>query len=163
MMGSAAIAWSSKKQSSVSLSTMEAKFLVLANTTKEILSIRQFLDELGIKYNKSVASPIFCDNQAAIEAIHNPMHKTRAKHIDIAYNFIRNEIHEQKISITFIPTCDNLADSLTKPLNYNQHWFLNNSILGIYSKHHSYALGNHFPHALLEEDRKHFLASLPSD
>jgi hypothetical protein len=163
MMGGAAIAWSSKKQSSVSLSTMEAEFLALVNTAKEILLIWQFLDKLGIKYNKPITSPIFCDNQAAIEAIHNPTHKTHAKHMDIAYNFIRDKIHEQKISVTFIPTRDNLANSLTKLLNYNQHWYLNNSILGIHAKHHSYVLGNHFLHTLLEEDCKRFLALLPID
>jgi hypothetical protein len=93
---------------------------------------------------------------------HNPTHKTRAKHIDIAYNFIRDEIHEKKISVSFVPTCDNLADAFTKPLNYNQHWYLANSFLGIYELHHANALGDSFPHALLAQDLNGHAASLPN-
>ncbi|KAF8693981.1 Reverse transcriptase (RNA-dependent DNA polymerase), partial [Rhizoctonia solani] len=161
MMGGAAISWTSKRQSSVSLSTMEAEFIALCNTAKEIISIRQFLDDLGISHDTPVASPIFCDNQAAIEAVHNPTHKTRAKHIDIAYNFIRDEIQQNKITVSFIPTRDNLADALTKPLSYNQHWYLANSFLGIYERHHSNILGDYFPRALYALDQRELVASLP--
>ncbi|KAB5589019.1 Copia protein [Ceratobasidium theobromae] len=131
IMGGAAVSWASKRQTSVSLSTMEAEFIALCNTAKDIISIRQFLNELGIRYETPVASPIFCDNQAVIEAVHNPTHKTRAKHIDIAYNFIHNEIYNQKVSVSFIPTRDNLADALTKPLAPMQHYYLTDSFLGI--------------------------------
>lgn len=85
----------------VSLPTMEAEFITLCNNAKEVIAIRQFLDELGTEYNTPVASRIFCNNQTAIEAVHNPTHKTRAKHIDISYNFIRSEIYNQKVSVSF--------------------------------------------------------------
>jgi hypothetical protein len=68
MMGGAAVTWTSKKQTSVSLSTMEAEFIALCHTVKEILSIWQFLDDLGISHESSIPSPIFCNNQAVIEA-----------------------------------------------------------------------------------------------
>lgn len=77
IMGGAAVSWSLKRQNSVSLSTMEAKFIAACTTVKEILSIQQFLDNLGVTYNSNTATPILCDNQAAIKAIHNPTHKTR--------------------------------------------------------------------------------------
>ncbi|KAB5594576.1 hypothetical protein CTheo_2059 [Ceratobasidium theobromae] len=93
------------------------------------MSIRQFLDDLGVAYESGVPSPILCDNQAAIESVHNPTHKTRAKHIDIAFNFIRDEIHEGTISVSYVPTNDNLADVLTKPLNTIKHHRLGGSIL----------------------------------
>ncbi|KAF8715625.1 Reverse transcriptase (RNA-dependent DNA polymerase), partial [Rhizoctonia solani] len=161
MMGGAAISWVSKRQPSVSLSTMEAEFIALCTTAKEIISVRQFLDDLGISHDTPTTSPIFCDNQAAIEAVHNPTHKTRAKHIDIAYNFIRDKIHQMKITVSFIPTRDNLADPFTKPLNYNQHWYLANSFLGIPSLHHANAFGNSFPRTLYALDQHELVASLP--
>ncbi|KAJ1304120.1 hypothetical protein OPQ81_008522 [Rhizoctonia solani] len=105
--------------------------------------------------------PIFCDNQAAIKAVHNPTHKTRTKHIDIAFNFIRDEIHEGRLSVSFIPMKDNLADILTKPLNYNQHWYLSNSLLGIHERHHANALGVSFPRTLLAINQDAFVESLP--
>ncbi|KAJ1299862.1 hypothetical protein OPQ81_002656 [Rhizoctonia solani] len=161
MMGGAAISWTSKRLPTVSLSTMEAEFYAVCNTAKEILSIRQFLDDLGITQDTPAASPIFCDNQAAIEAAHNPTHKTRAKHIDIAYNFIRDEIQQDRITVSFIPTRDNLADALTKPLSYNQHWFLANSFLGIHERHHSNVLGDHLPRVSYALDQRQFVSSLP--
>ncbi|CCO37227.1 Copia protein AltName: Full=Gag-int-pol protein [Rhizoctonia solani AG-1 IB] len=140
---------------------MEAEFIATCTTVKEVLSIRQFLDDLGVTYNSNTATPILCDNQAAIEAIHNPTHKTRAKHIDIAYNFICDEVQNGHIAVSFIPTCKNLADALTKPLNYNQHWYLSNSFLAIHKQHHSNILGNFFPRALLALDQSEYASSLP--
>ncbi|KAB5587973.1 Copia protein [Ceratobasidium theobromae] len=104
------------KSTSVSLSTMEAEFVALCNTAKEVMSIRQFLDDLGIAYKSSVPSPILCDNQAAIESVHNPMHKTRAKHINIAFNFIHDEIHEGTIFVPYVPTNDNLRQEIRQIL-----------------------------------------------
>ncbi|KAJ1304202.1 hypothetical protein OPQ81_008602 [Rhizoctonia solani] len=161
MMGGAAISWTSKRQPTVSLSTMEAEFYAVCNMAKEILSIRQFLDDLGITQDTPAASPIFCDNQAAIEAVHNPTHKTLAKHIDIAYKFIRDEIQQDRITVSFIPTRDNLADAPTKPLSYNQHWFLANSFLGIHERHRSNVLGDHFPRVSYALDQRQFVSSLP--
>ncbi|KAJ1299865.1 hypothetical protein OPQ81_002659 [Rhizoctonia solani] len=132
---------------------MEAEFTAVCHTAKEVLTIQQFLDDLGITYNSNVPTPILCDNQAAIKALHNPTHKTRAKHIDISYNFIRDEIKEGRLSVSFIPTCDNLADAFTKPLNYNQHWYFANSFLGIHERHHSNVLGDFFPRALFALDQ----------
>ncbi|KAB5587551.1 Copia protein [Ceratobasidium theobromae] len=129
LMAGAAVAWSSKRQTSISLSTMEAEFVALCNTAKEVMSIRQFLDDLGIAYESGVPSPILCNNQATIESVHNPTHKTRAKHINIAFNFICNEIHKGTISVSYMPTNDNLADMLTKPLNTIKHHRLGGSIL----------------------------------
>ncbi|KAJ1300847.1 hypothetical protein OPQ81_002487 [Rhizoctonia solani] len=160
IMGGAAIAWSSKRQNTVSLLTMEAEFTAVCHTAKEVLAIRQFLDDLGITYDSNVPTPILCDNQAAIEALHNPTHKTRAKHIDISYNFIRDEIEEGSLSVSFIPTRDNLADAFTKPLNYNQHWYLANSFLGIHERHHSNILGDFFPCALFALDQREHVMSL---
>ncbi|KAJ1299493.1 hypothetical protein OPQ81_003805 [Rhizoctonia solani] len=144
IMGGAAVAWSLKRQNTVSLSTMEAKFTAVCHTAKEVLVIRQFLNDLGIMYDSNVPTPILCDNQAAIKALHNPTHKTHAKHINISYNFIRDEIKEGRLSVSFILTCDNLTDAFMKLLNYNQHWYLANSFLSIHEHHHSNILGDFF-------------------
>ncbi|KAB5588690.1 Copia protein [Ceratobasidium theobromae] len=129
LMAGTAVAWSSKCQTSVSLSMMEAEFVALCNTAKEVMSIHQFLDDLGVAYESGIPSPILCDNQAAIESVHNPTHKTCAKHINIAFNFIHDEIHKGTISISYVPTNDNLTNMLTKPLNTIKHHRLGGSIL----------------------------------
>ncbi|QRV83053.1 Copia protein [Ceratobasidium sp. AG-Ba] len=160
ILSGAAVAWLSKRQSSVALSTMEAETIACHHTAKELLAIRQFLDDIGIKYSSAVASPILCDNQAAIDSAHNPTNKMRTKHIDTPYNFVRDEIHKQTITVSFIPSKENLADAFTKPLNYNQHWYLTNSFLGIHEPRHADALGKSFPHALLAQDLESSAKSL---
>ena len=44
------------------------------------------------------------------------MHHGRTKHIEIRYHFIREKVTEGKIKLEFVPTKDEAADGLTKPL-----------------------------------------------
>jgi hypothetical protein len=60
--------------------------------------------------------PIKSDNQAAIRLLQHPMASEKSKHIDIIYHFARERVARQEVSITYIPTADMIADSLTKPL-----------------------------------------------
>ena len=65
-----AVSWSSKKQSSVALSTAEAEYIALASTAQEAVWLRQLTTELGSSSTK--ATTIFEDNQAAISMSKNP-------------------------------------------------------------------------------------------
>ena len=49
MMGSAAISWSSKKQSTVTLSTTEAEFVAPTTCACQAISLRNILEELLFK------------------------------------------------------------------------------------------------------------------
>ncbi|QRW09844.1 Copia protein [Ceratobasidium sp. AG-Ba] len=160
ILAGAAVCWLSKRQNSVALSTMEAETVGCHHTARELIAIRQFLDDIGIKYPSAVPSPILCDNQAAIESAHNPTNKPRTKHIDVPYNFVRDEVNKKTITVSFIPSKENLADAFTKALNYNQHWYLANSFLGIHERRHADAFGQSFPHALLAQDLESSFVSL---
>ena len=46
----------------------------------------------------------------------NPQLHDRSKHIDICYHYIRDLEEQGKISVSYIPTGDMIADGLTKPL-----------------------------------------------
>ena len=58
-----------------------------------------------------------CDNQGTIALAKNPIKQQRTKHVDIKYHFIRDEILKGAVSMSYIPTEDNLADIFTKPLS----------------------------------------------
>ena len=60
-----AISWSSKKQTSVALSTMEAEFVALSHATKDAIWLRTLLTDLGFPPSGPIR--ILCDNQAAID------------------------------------------------------------------------------------------------
>src|SRR5579859_7496838 len=72
-----AVTYSSKKQGSVALSTMESEYMALLHTLKEQIWLLRFLSELG--YDISNQNIIYCDNQSAITLAHNPEHHARTK------------------------------------------------------------------------------------
>lgn len=59
---------------------------------------------------------IFADSQAAIRVAYAAENHKLAKHIDISYHFLRQRVRLGYVRMTYINTCDNLADYLTKPL-----------------------------------------------
>lgn len=63
------VSWRSTKQTSVVLSTIEAKYAALAKVSKEVTYIKRHLLHMG-NYAK-VLIIIFCDNQSVIELTKN--------------------------------------------------------------------------------------------
>ena len=113
-IGRAFIAWNSKKQNCVSLSTMEAEYVAMSEAIKEETHIKQVLDEVGIK---NVITNVYCDNQAAISQVQQPKHYSRAKHIDIRYHFIRDTLSQRETKLSYVRSDNNIADILTKVLS----------------------------------------------
>ena len=109
-----AIAWSSKKQNSVALSTAEAEYIAAMHTAKQIIWQRSLFQELEI--DLPATSTIFSDNQAAIAIAHHPEFHARTKHIDIAYHFLRDLVKSGTLNLVYINTHQNLADIFTKGL-----------------------------------------------
>lgn len=56
------------------------------------------------------------DNQSAIALARNPEYHARTKHIHICYHFLRQQVNNKNIYFTYIPTTQQAADGLMKPL-----------------------------------------------
>ena len=112
-LSSAAISWYSGKQKTVSVSTTNAEYLALGATVREGLFFQQLYEEMGMKFKPI---EIFEDNQAAIAIAKNPVHYSKQKHIDIQHHFLREEVNNGRIKVTYCPTDQMVADILTKPL-----------------------------------------------
>lgn len=82
--------------------------------TRELLWLKQLLDELQVSTNKPL--DIYIDNQSAIQAIKNAQISTRSKHIDVQYLFIREAQRNKQINAKYIESKKQKADLLTKPL-----------------------------------------------
>src|SRR5271169_2832613 len=113
------VAWSSKKQNSVALSSTESEYMAILHALKELIWIHRLLKELG--YDVSDQNVIYTDSQSAIALAQNPEHHARTKHIDIQYHFIRNCVGDGTTRLEYCPTEDMVVDGLTKALGPERH------------------------------------------
>jgi histone deacetylase 1/2 len=114
-LGGNLVAWSSRKQPTVSRSSTEAEYKSVANATAEIMWIQRLLHELGVFLSR--APTLWCDNLGATYLSVNPVFHARTKHIEVDYHFVRERVAQKALHIRFISTHDQLADVLTKPLS----------------------------------------------
>lgn len=62
------------------------------------------------------ATIIYCDNQGAIALAKNPESHACSKHIDIQWHYQREKVADGSIVLKYVPTSEQIADGLTKPL-----------------------------------------------
>jgi hypothetical protein len=113
-LGRSLVSWSSKKHTSVALSTAEAEYVVVGQCCAQLLWMRQTLRDFG--YNLSKVR-LLCDNESAIRMADNPIEHNRTKHIDIRHHFLRDHQQKGDIKVYHISTENQLADIFTKPLD----------------------------------------------
>ena len=114
-IGGAPISWSSRRQQTTALSTMEAEYMALAAAVQEAVWLRRLLGEFGLQ-KESRATCIQEDNQACIKFAKDPKDHSRAKHVDIKYHFVREMVDVEEISVVYCPTDLMVADLLTKSI-----------------------------------------------
>ena len=128
-----AISWNSKLQKTVALSSCEAEYMALKEAIKEHLYIKSLLNQMPlISSTISSREVLYTDSQSAIELAKNPVYHSRTKHIDVQYHFVRENVLNNKIDLTFCPTEVQLADSFTKAVN-NEKWSIFIKGLGLYT------------------------------
>ncbi|GMP50698.1 hypothetical protein CsSME_00017211 [Camellia sinensis var. sinensis] len=114
MLSDGAISWSSKKQSCIALSTMEAEFVACSSVVQEAVWLRRFLQHLDVVTHTSDPVTIHCDSMAALAYAKDPKYHGRTKHIDLRFNFIRDILAQKEAILEHIPTSRMVADPLTK-------------------------------------------------
>jgi hypothetical protein len=114
MMAGGPVSWRSKRQTTVSLSTTEAEYVAGVDAGKEIVWMRNLLQEL--EYGLTGASTLLMDNQSAIVVARNPEHHGRIRHLDMAHSWLRGTVESGVIDVKYVPTQDQLADIMTKAL-----------------------------------------------
>jgi hypothetical protein len=110
------VAWSSKKQNSVALSTMEVEYISAGACCAQILYLKQSLLDYGVVLDRV---PLLCDNESAVKIANNPVQHSRAKHIDIRHHFLRDHVAKGDIVLCGVRSEEQLADIFTKPLDEN--------------------------------------------
>jgi hypothetical protein len=113
-LGSAMVSWCSRKQTYVAFSTAEAEYIALSVAVYEVVWLCKLLADLfGHVLDSTV---IHCDNQSCVKLLENPMFHDKSKHIEIKYHYIQDMVHRKAVLVQYLPTNEQVADVLTKPL-----------------------------------------------
>ncbi|GJW02236.1 retrotransposon protein, putative, ty1-copia subclass [Tanacetum coccineum] len=115
------VSWSSKKQKSTAISSTEAKYIALSRCCAQILWMRSQLTDYAFQFNKI---PLYCDNKSAIALCCNNVQHSRAKHIDVRYHCIKEQVENGIVELYFVRTEYQLANIFTKPLPRERFNFL---------------------------------------
>jgi transposase InsO family protein len=118
-MSGGAVSWSSKRQATVALSTVEAEYVAMSRCAQQLVWMHSWLDEVMIEH--STPGIIRGDNRGAIALTRNSRDHGKVKHIDIRHHYIRDLIKSNAILIEQVSSVENLADLFTKPLPRDHH------------------------------------------
>lgn len=114
LLSGGAVAWASKKQPVVTLSTTEAEFIAAAYCACQCVWMRRILEVLGVM--QPGCTTIWCDNSSTIKLSKNPVMHGRSKHIDVRFHFLRDLTKDEVVKLVHCGSNDQVADILTKPL-----------------------------------------------
>lgn len=118
MLSSGAVAWASKKQPIVTLSSTEAEYVAAALCASQCVWMQQVLKQIEGTQSKGVK--VFCDNTSTIKLTKNPVFHGRSKHINVRFHFLRDLTNDGTLIMEHCGSDDQLADIMTKPLRLEQ-------------------------------------------
>ena len=119
------ILWKSQLQGEITLSSTESEYTGLSYVLREAIPIMQIIQEMkDIGFPIGSTTPkihckVFEDNSGALEMAKVHKHRARTKHLNVKLHHFRDYVTQGLISIHPIDTTRQLADYLTKPVNYD--------------------------------------------
>ncbi|GJT49847.1 retrovirus-related pol polyprotein from transposon TNT 1-94 [Tanacetum coccineum] len=119
------VSWSSKRQKSAAISSIEAGYIAMSGCCAQILWMRSWLTDFGLGFNKI---PMYCDNKSVIALCCNNVQHSRSKHIDIRFHFIKEQVENGVVELYFVNTKYQLADNFSKSLCRERIEFLINKL-----------------------------------
>lgn len=106
------VAWRSRGQKGVAISSTEAEYVLLREVFMEVKFILYILDSMGVKVELPIEVGV--DNIGAIWLARNKTSSDRTKHVDIRAHFTRSVVEEGLVVIVFRRSEENESDIFTK-------------------------------------------------
>ena len=91
-----------------------AEYMAASEASWELVWLHTLLRELN--FEQSHATPLLCNNSAAMLLCGDQAFHNRVKHLDIKYHWIHERIEKEEMVIGCTPTSGNVVDILTKAL-----------------------------------------------
>ena len=95
---------------------MESEFIALDKVGEEAEWLLNFLKNISNWPKHMLKISIHCDSQSVIERVKNTMYNNKSRHIHRKHNTIRQLLSNSIISVDYVKSKKNLANSLTKSL-----------------------------------------------
>jgi len=124
------ILWGSKKQTSVSLSTVEAEFIAVLTAVKEILWHQSLFSSLDITLTSPTS--LLINNQGALDLIKSEQINNHTKHINIKFRHVCDQEDQGTISSQHVAMQEQIADIMTKPLGAKKFLYFQ-EIIGVHA------------------------------
>nr|GEX34019.1 zinc finger, CCHC-type [Tanacetum cinerariifolium] len=116
LLGGCVSFWASKKQTCITSSTMESKFIAIAADGKEVKWLRNLVLEIPL-WSKTIAPiSILCDSAATLAKAYSQMFNGKSRHLSIRHIMIHELITNGVLSIEFVRSQQNLVYRMTKGL-----------------------------------------------
>ena len=115
MLNRTIIRCTSKRQNTVESSTYGSQMVSARLCVEQIMDMRYKLRMLGVP----IIGPavLLGDNQSAITSCSLPSSTLKKKHNATAYHRVREAVAAGIVKLFYVPSGENLADTMTKPLN----------------------------------------------
>lgn len=121
MFNDSPICWSTRKQHLTAQSTTESEYIALSDAGRHVVRVRHLLYTLSRSdayTSRKAIKPtiIYEDNQGSIALTDNLIFRSKTKHIQVKYHYIRDMVKDGEVKVMYMPTSRMLADGLTKAL-----------------------------------------------
>ena len=132
------VIWKSKLQSEVALSTMQAEYIALSMSLRDLIPfqhlLRSLIDELNRSDQKltTIRKTVWEDNVGALNLANMEPGRTttRSKHFCVKYHWFREKLGPLNIQVKKIDSKHQLADILTEGLTRDTFEYLRKSLSG---------------------------------
>lgn len=119
IMAGGCVSYRCKTQPLVATSSTEAEFYAAVTAAKHARYLRAILHDL--KFAQAVPTPLYCNNESAINMVNAKIPTDRSRHIAIQFFAIQQWKEHGDIVLRHIPGVINPSDDLTKPLGWIVH------------------------------------------
>jgi hypothetical protein len=116
-LGSDLVTWGSFKQSFTCTSTPEAEYVSIADTAKEAVWLRNFYSEITHR-DHSPPVEIKNDSSGAVSNVEKtPSKSSPARQMDVRYNYVKQLVRMNAVTVVHTPGVTMIADIFTKQLD----------------------------------------------
>ena len=112
----APVLWHSKRQQTVETSAFSSEFIAMKVCVEATQHLRFKLRMFGVPVEEDEPAYLWCDNEAVVKNTTKVESVLNKKSSSVAYHYVRWAVAAGIVSVAWIPTDQNLADTFTKRL-----------------------------------------------